>query len=237
MSVAPSSNSLGTMFGETGGASPSLASSAGFNAPTPTTSPDAYALTPGAEPGAPLLSSDYSAAAPTNAPSTLEGIGAVQQPGSYPMSNVGEAPQVPTNGGGMMSQADGWLKEKLGMPQGSTGKMMMGGLDAYMKNREASKLNQMVNQNAPMSYQQFEQQYSDPNAYKLAANQMARSGRTGTLPVLLARMRNATRGKYAGYLPGAQQQHLENKAAVGNMRQGALGSLFRPVASLDWSNT
>jgi len=113
----------------------------------------------------------------------------------------------------------------------------VGGIDAYMKNREASKLNQMVNQNAPMSYQQFEQQYSDPNAYKLAANQMARSGRTGTLPVLLARMRNATRGKYAGYLPGAQQQHLENKAAVGNMRQGALGSLFRPVASLDWSNT
>jgi len=166
----------------------------------------------------------------------LEGAAAPQASG---MSfDAGTGASVPTEGGfsleGTMNKSDAWLGENLGMPKGSTGKLAMGGLDALMKNYQANKLERQVNKMKPLTFEEFKAQHGNPNDYRVASGNMARAGRTGTLPVLLARMNENLRGKYAGYLPGAQQTNLENQAAVSNMKQGAWGAAVRPLASLDW---
>lgn len=159
---------------------------------------------------------------------TLEGLGQNNPAPASAVENVG-------GGGGMFGKADGWLAEKFGMPQGSTAKLALGGVDGLQKLYQANQLERQLNGMKPLSFEEFSAKYADPNVYKNAANQMAKAGRTGTLPVLLARMKNQTRAKYADYLPGAQQQYLVNKAAVGNAKQEAYGSFVRPLASLDWS--
>lgn len=129
------------------------------------------------------------------------------------------------------NSGSGFSLESLGLDGKGAAKLAMGGIDSYMKNREANKLNSLVEQQRPMTFEQFSSQYSDPQAYMYAAENMARAGRTGALPVLLARMKNNVRGKYASYLPGAQQQYLNNKAGIASAKSGALSNLFSGYAS------
>lgn len=117
------------------------------------------------------------------------------------------------------------------MSKSDYAKLAMGTVDSAMKYREAGKLNKLVNANKPMTFEQFKTQYSDPNAYRYAAENMARAGRTGGLPVLLARMNNNIRGKYQDYISGANQQFLQNKAGIAGARSGALTNLFSGYAS------
>lgn len=215
-----------------------LATSAGFGTtPTPSLGNNQFAMLP----DTPMMSDSYSAIgeapATSGATSGWAGDTGVPTQGSYPMEYVesaaaSSAPATASQGGGggLFKSTDAWLQKNLGMPQGSTGKLLMGGADSLMKMYEANKLERQVNGMAPMSFEQFQSQFSDPNAYKVAANKLAKSGRTGTLPVLLARMKNDVRGKYAGYLSGAQQQYLSNKAGVSALKTSALNNLFTPYA-------
>jgi len=232
MSVAPpDSNSLGTMFGDTGGASldptSSLAQSAGFNAPTPTTPTDAYSMTPGSQLDAPTMSSDYSSAAPSNTPTAIEGINTAPQQGSYDMSNMGEAPAVPTNQGtGMLEQSDGWLQNTFGKSAPSTGKLLMGGGQYLLDKYNIDKQAKLAKGLAPMSFEQYQQQFTNPQDYRNASHQLAQSGRTGTLPALLARMKERARQGYAGYLPGAREKNYDAQAGIQANRNASLSRMF-----------
>lgn len=192
-------------------------------------------------PDSPLVSEgmDY---APTSSPSTLEGIGQAgsQHPTGVTSSSMlldqgGQdfAPNnAPTSQGGlqnMFKSSDSWLKNTFGLPQGSTGKLLLGGADSLYKLYETNKLENLAKGTAPLSFEQFKKQYTDPNAYKVAANRMAMGGRTGTLPALLARMQNDARGKYASYLPNAKQQYLNNMAGISQAKVGSLQNLFSPL--------
>jgi len=208
----------------------SLASSAGFGAEvTPSMGGDQFAMLPDTP-----MAADYSLPDGGAAPASWAGDAGTPVEGSYPMSYAESAAPAATQEsgglGGMFKSSDAWLKDNLGMPKGSTGKLLMGGADSLMKMYEANKMERRVKGMAPLSFEQFQSQYSDPNAYKVAANRMAKSGRTGTLPVLLARMKNDVRGKYASYLPGAQQQQLNNEAGVSALKTSSLNNLFAPYA-------
>jgi len=141
---------------------------------------------------------------------------------------------TPTESGfsleGTMNKSDAWLGENLGMPKGSTGKLAMGGLDALMKNYQANKLERQVNKMKPLTFEEFKAQHGNSNDYRVAANQMAKGGRTGTLPVLLARMNENLRGKYAGYLPGAQKEDYGRRMDVTGLKTASLNNLFAPYA-------
>ena len=193
---------------------------------------DQFALPDGVTSESPLLSTDYSAAGAAPTAQGLEGFTPAPAEGSYPMSSgsTGSAPQSNGGIGGMFKTSDAWLKNNLGMPQGSTGKLLMGGAQTLMDYRAANKLGKQVDAQAPLSFEQYQEQFMNPGAYKTAANRMASSGRTGTLPILLARMKNEARGDYTKYRTGQDQRNLENKAAVSRMKSNSLSNLFAPYA-------
>lgn len=155
---------------------------------------------------------------------------------SQMLQSQGGAEFAPSNApqsgglGGMFKTSDAWLKENLGMPSGSTGKLAMGGLQTLMDYRSANKLQKQAKGTAPMSFEQYQQEYMDPQAYRTAANQLARSGHTGALPTLLARMKQGARGDYTKYRTGAEQRNLENQAAISRMKSNSLQNLFAPYA-------
>lgn len=120
------------------------------------------------------------------------------------------------------------------MPSGSASKLALGGMDYLQKNYETDKLERLAKKQQPLSFEQFKSQYFSPNKYRTAANQMGRGGHTGTLPALLARMNQGAQAEYARYLPGAQNQNLNNMAAISNMRQGNRAAAIRPLSELMW---
>lgn len=169
-----------------------------------------------------LMSMDYG-----SGPSAAEGFGTVPEAGSAPMSyDAGTS-----GGGGMLERSDAWLGEKLGMDPGSTAKLGKGGLEYLYKNYQTDKLSREVNKLKPMTFEQYASQFTDPGAYKQAAATMAKGGRTGTLPALLARMKNEARGKYAGYLQPQQEKYLSGQAGLSNMRTQNLGGLMQTLGS------
>lgn len=134
--------------------------------------------------------------------------------------------------GNMIKSSDAWLEKNLGAPKGSTAKLALGGIDAMMKNYQTNKMEREANNMAPLSFEQFKQQYYTPDKWKLAANQLARSGHTGTLPTLLARMNQEAQGKYASYLPEEQRQNYLRRQGILNMRQANMSAAIRPLSEL-----
>lgn len=192
----------------------------GFNA-DPTQSD--YGLTDSSK----LMSMNYGGETAT---SGAEGFGTAPEAGSYPMSydaNTGS----PVGGGSVLEKSDNWLGENLGMKEGSTAKLAKGGLEYLYKNYQTDKLAREVNKLKPMTFEEYASQFTDPGAYRQAAATMAKGGRTGTLPALLARMKNEARGKYAGYLQPQQEKYLAGKAGIANMNTQNLGGLLTTLGS------
>jgi hypothetical protein len=129
----------------------------------------------------------------------------------------------------MATNSDDWLNRTFGTPKGSVGKMAMGGADSLMKLYGAYQQDQLVKGTKPLSFEDFQKQYSNEADYRQAASSMGRQGRTGALPALLARMKQRDRNAYANYLPNARQQYVNNKANVNQAYTGALHNLFAPA--------
>lgn len=175
---------------------------------------------------------DYGgAAAPTAPGSSLENIGASQQPVA-PTEGVAASTGQEGFGGGvkkMFNTSDEWLKNTLGKGAPSTGKLLLGGAQYLMDRYNISKQQRQAQGLAPMSFEEYSQNYTDPGAYRNASENMARGGRTGTLPLLLARLKNDTRGKYAGYLPGAKREYYDVQQGVQANKNASLSRLFNGI--------
>lgn len=174
--------------------------------------------------------SSYEMAPQTGTPSTLDNTGSVA-----PDANAQPAPQ----GGGL---SDMWNSAKTmwndNMPAGSAQKLLLGGADYLQKNYEAHKLEKINKGMKPLTFEEWKAQYAPDDAarYAAASNQMARSGHTGTLPILMAQMNQRANAGYQAYRPGAQQTQLNNAAALSNLRQGTRSAAIRPLSELNWGN-
>lgn len=196
----------------------------GFN----TSGTDQFATQSSAAAEAPLLSGDYSGT----------------EVGDFKLENVGSAPEpvqmgysegTPSQTGSgfaggvqkMFKTSDAWLKDTLGKNAPSTGKLLMGGGQYLMDQRNLKKQQAMATQMmSPMSFEEYSQNYTDPGAYRNASENMARGGRTGSLPLLLARMKNDARKGYAAYLPGARGKYYDAQAGVQANKNASLARLF-----------
>lgn len=201
---------------------------------------DSYGITPSGG----LQDTFGSGATGSNAaPSTLENIGTgTSAPASTTVPSIDniQTSSIPTNTSsnfslgdtikGMAKSSDDWLKNTFGLPQGSTGRLALGGLDTMLKLNETNKLNKMNNSMfTPMSYDSYVQNRMDPAAYRQAANTLAASGRTGTLPLLLARMKNSGRDEYQKYVDAQNAQKYKNSQSISGMRISSLYNLFSPL--------
>lgn len=232
----------------------SLANSAGFDAaPTPSLGSEQFAMTPGMAAESSLLSSDYSFAPEMSTSTGIEGMGGsagglenigqgyVQAPDGTTSAQMLQsqggadfAPNNPPQGLGgtiknMANTSDQWLKNTFGGSAPSTGKLLMAGGQALYEKYQTDKLERQAKGLAPMSFEEYKTQFTNPQDYRNASAKLAQSGRTGTLPALLARMNERARQGYAGYLPGAQEKYLGVKADIAGARSRSLGNLFRNV--------
>lgn len=237
-----------TQFGDLSGGT-DLASSAGFNAQTPVTGNDIYSnYIPGSDSNSPLLSSDYSFA-PETTETTATGTGGLENIGQgyvQPADGTTSAQMLQSQGGAdfapnnppqglggtirsMANTSDQWLKNTFGGSAPSTGKLLMAGGQALYDKYQTDKLERQAKGLAPMSFEEYKTQYTNPQDYRNASAKLAQSGRTGTLPALLARMNERARQGYASYLPGAKEKYLGVKADIAGARSRSLGNLFRNV--------
>jgi hypothetical protein len=216
--------------------------------------PFSYTQAP-AEPGSFSLE-NIGAPASTPAAGGLEGVGQATEAGSLfqnepllskdvpygqnatwtsstqpaaPIVNRGTTQPWTNKVSNMATNSDDWLNRTFGTPKGTVGKMAMGGADSLMKLYGAYQQDQLVKGTKPLSFEDFQKQYSNEADYRQAASVMGRQGRTGALPALLARMKQRDRNAYANYLPNARQQYVNNKANVNQAYTGALHNLFAPA--------
>lgn len=229
----------------------SLANSAGFGAtPTPSLGSEQFAMTPGMAAESSLLSSDYSFAPEMSTSTGIEGMGGsagglenigqgyVQAPDGTTSAQMLQsqggadfAPNNPPQGLGgtiknMANTSDQWLKSTFGQGAPTTGKLLMGGGQFLMDQYNIHKQQQQAKGLAPMSFEQYQQKFTNPEDYRTASRQLAQSGRTGTLPALLARMKERARQGYAGYLPGAKKDYYDVQSGVQANRNASLSRLF-----------
>lgn len=214
-------------------------------ATTPSFGGDQFSTTPGMTSSSPLLSSDYSFSPETTGTTAtgtggLENIGSASPTGtpSVSMDNAGtpqvQTTQAPSQGLGgtiknMANTSDQWLKNTFGQGAPTTGKLLMAGGQALYDKYQTDKLQRQSQGLAPLSFEEYQRQFTNPDDYRTASRQLAQSGRTGTLPALLARMNERARQGYASYLPGAKQQYLGTTADIASARSRSLGNLFRNV--------
>lgn len=203
----------------------------GFNTETGSLS-NQFQTAPSAPTEAATPTGDYSGtAAPTAPGTTLENIGSAPQPATAaPTDTVASGTSEGGGFGGgvkkMFNTSDAWLKDTLGKNAPSTGKLLMGGGQYLMDQYNLAKQQRQAQGLAPMSFEEFSQNYTDPGAFRNASENLARGGRTGSLPVLLARMKNDARGKYASYLPGAKEKYYDVQSGVQANRNASLARLF-----------
>lgn len=215
----------GNMSSTFGNMQEGLSSPTGFNNQPASLGDQFSASTTPTAPTASTVSGDYATGgAPAPAGPSLENIGAAP---------TNAAPAAEGNGGfgggvkKMFDTSDAWLKNTLGKGAPSTGKLLMSGGQYLMDNRNIKKQEQQAQQLAsPMSFEEYSQNFTDPGAYRVASENMARGGRTGLLPVLLARMKNDARGRYASYLPGAREKYYDTKAGIQANKNASLARLF-----------
>jgi hypothetical protein len=138
---------------------------------------------------------------------------------------------------GMFQQGDQWLGENLGLPKGSTLQLGMAGATSLYDMYNAQKLKDMAAGMQPMSYADYEAKFGNMKGYRAAGQALGKSGRTGALPVLLARQKANIGNQYTtNYLPNAQVQgwnanmSAQNAAsAVPRNLSATLASLYRPT--------
>ena len=131
---------------------------------------------------------------------------------------------------GMVSSSDEWLNKNLGLPKGSTALGALG-VGSYLYNQyQTYKAEQIAKGMKPMSLEEYASANNpDPNRWKIAANDLAKSGRTGTLPVLTARMNQGiTKDYYNNYLPNANQNWWNVNANLSNARMTNTANLSKP---------
>jgi len=164
------------------------------------------------------------------------------------LENIASPDAAPASGGnpagvfdrpGYMDKLKGWMGDtdsklaQFGMPKGSTAVGMLGAGQYLMGNYETYKAEQIAQGMKPMTLAEYQNKMYNENDYKSAANSMAKAGRTGTLPVLLARMKQQSSMDYnKNYLPNANQNWWNTNANVSNMRMSNLGNLTKPLSGM-----
>lgn len=126
------------------------------------------------------------------------------------------------------SANDSWNKT---MPSGapSLGKTLLGTGQYMMDQYNSSKLDRINKGMAPLSFDDWKARYMPDaqNKYAAASNQMAKSGHTGTLPLLMANMNKDAQAGYSSYLPGAQASNYKRQADASALRTNSLTNLFK----------
>lgn len=131
---------------------------------------------------------------------------------------------------GMVTSSDEWLGKNFGLPKGSTALGALG-IGTYLYNQyQTYKAEQIAKGMKPMTLEEYTAANNpDPNRWKIAANDLAKSGRTGTLPVLTARMNQGIRKDYYNnYLPNANQNWWNTNANLANARMTNMTNLSKP---------
>ena len=144
-------------------------------------------------------------------------------------------------GPGFMDRMKGWVSDsdaklaQFGMPKGSS-VMGLAGIGQYMMgNYETYKAEQIAKGMRPLTLEEFQNKMYNSNDYKQAANSMAKSGRTGTLPTLLARMKQQSSMDYTkNYQPTANENWWNVNANISRQRTNNLGNLTQPL-SMAWA--
>ncbi len=159
---------------------------------------------------------NYSQGAPS-----LENLASGAQPQSV---------SIKDNLGKWFSDSDAKLGT-MGFPKGTTA-MGMVGIGSYLQgNYETYKMEQMARGLKPMTLEEYKNKVYNPNDYKAAANSMAQGGRTGTLPVLLARMNQNASSTFANnYLPTANNNWWNVNSNISNAKTANLGNITKPFA-------
>lgn len=136
--------------------------------------------------------------------------------------------------GKMVKDSDTYLNKTFGLPKGSTALGALG-LGSYLFGEYQNyKAEQIAKGMKPMTLEEYKAANNiDPNKWKVAANDMAKSGRTGTLPVLTARMNQTIGSNYLNnYLPNANNNWWNVNAKIAQNKSNNLGNLAMPFA---WS--
>lgn len=131
---------------------------------------------------------------------------------------------------GMVTSSDEWLGKNFGLPKGSTALGALG-IGTYLYNQyQTYKAEQIAKGMKPMTLEEYTAANNpDPNRWKIAANDLAKSGRTGTLPVLTARMNQGiSKDYYNNYLPNANQTWWNTNANLANARMTNMTNLSKP---------
>jgi len=129
----------------------------------------------------------------------------------------------------MVKSSDDWLKKQFGAQAPTTSRLVRGGGQFLMDQYEQNKLQRVAEGLKPLSFADFQKQYSNEADYRQAASSMGRQGRTGALPALLARMKQRDRNAYANYLPNAQQQYLGARSDLSALKTNSLSNLFGTI--------
>lgn len=171
-------------------------------------------------------------------PGSLENIASTD---AAPASGGNPAGVFPQQSTGYMDKLKGWMGEsdsklaQFGMPKGSTAVGMLGAGQYLMGNYETYKAEQIAKGMKPLTLEEYQNKMYNPNDYKVAANSMAQAGRTGTLPVLLARMKQQSSMDYnKNYLPNANKNWWNTNANISQMKMNNLGNLTQPL-SMSWA--
>lgn len=167
------------------------------------------------------------------------GLENITSPDAAPASGGNPAGVFPQQSTGYMDKLKGWMGEsdsklaQFGMPKGSTAVGMLGAGQYLMGNYETYKAEQIAQGMKPMTLAEYQNKMYNENDYKSAANSMAKAGRTGTLPVLLARMKQQSSMDYnKNYLPNANQNWWNVNSNVSNMRLSNIGNLTKPLSGM-----
>lgn len=135
--------------------------------------------------------------------------------------------------GSMFKGGDAWLGENLGLPKGSTAMLGMQGASSLYDMYQAQELKDRAAGMQPMSFDDYMSKHGNLAGYRSAGRALGRAGRTGALPVLLARQKSDVGKQYAtNYLPGAQQVGWSADMAARNAAAAGPRNLASTLSSL-----
>jgi hypothetical protein len=151
--------------------------------------------------------------------------------------------QVSSNGGFMsktkdvINKSDSQLRDLFKIPRTAKGSPTVGlGLslfDSYQKMKYADEMEKALAGSAPLSYSDWMQKAYNPTNYRMAAANLAQAGRTGVLPILMARMNSeGSQNYYNNYLPNMNAKYLPMKAQVSAAKRNAINSPTNYLATM-----
>lgn len=133
----------------------------------------------------------------------------------------------------MFNTGDTWLNENLGLPKGSTAMLGMQGATSLYDMYNAQKMKDMAAGMQPMSFDEYQNKFGNLAGYKSAGQALGRAGRTGALPVLLARQKANIGNQYTTqYLPNAQARGWNATMAAQNAQSAVPRNLASTLSSL-----